>query len=159
MYSSDIFFQSKYFVLQLTLIIFATLPSLFVEMFTRQISLFPYFCLSFSVSIFSLRLCFCCSPTHLQWSITSLSHMCCSKGCPKISNCPFQPGWMLINTVSILPWRRRGILVIESASRPEDRGFESRRGVRFLGTYSLQCCFLKLKIHWYCFWWNKCPKN
>jgi hypothetical protein len=37
------------------------------------------------------------------------------------------------------PWRR-GILVIPSAYRTEDPGFESQQGVRFLGIYTLQCC-------------------
>jgi hypothetical protein len=37
------------------------------------------------------------------------------------------------------PWRR-GKVVIASASRPEDRGFESRRGVRFLGIYMYVHC-------------------
>jgi hypothetical protein len=32
------------------------------------------------------------------------------------------------------------VVVIESAYRTEDHGFESRQGVRFLGIYILQCC-------------------
>jgi hypothetical protein len=36
------------------------------------------------------------------------------------------------------PWRR-GIVVIASASRTEDPGFESCQGVRFLGLDTLQC--------------------
>jgi hypothetical protein len=43
----------------------------------------------------------------------------------------------------LLPWRR-GIVVIASASRTEDPGFESRQGVRFLGLYTLQCCYHNL---------------
>jgi hypothetical protein len=43
------------------------------------------------------------------------------------------------------PWLCPGsvtyVVVIASASRSDDRGFESRRGVRFLGIYTLQCCF------------------
>jgi hypothetical protein len=41
------------------------------------------------------------------------------------------------------PWRR-GIVVITSAYRSEDPGFESRQGVRFLGIYTLQWCFHNL---------------
>jgi hypothetical protein len=37
------------------------------------------------------------------------------------------------------PWRR-GIVVIASAYKTEDPGFDSRHGVRFLGIYTLQCC-------------------
>jgi hypothetical protein len=37
-----------------------------------------------------------------------------------------------------MPWRR-GIVVIASAYRTEDPGFESRQGVRFIGVFSLQC--------------------
>jgi hypothetical protein len=39
------------------------------------------------------------------------------------------------------PWRR-GIVVIASAYRTEDIGFESHQGVRFLGLYihTLLCC-------------------
>jgi hypothetical protein len=37
------------------------------------------------------------------------------------------------------PWQR-GIVVIASAYRTEDPGFESRQGVRVLGIYTLQCC-------------------
>jgi hypothetical protein len=36
------------------------------------------------------------------------------------------------------PWRR-GIVVIAYASRPEDPGFESRQGVRFLGLIHKHC--------------------
>jgi hypothetical protein len=36
------------------------------------------------------------------------------------------------------PWWR-GIVVIASASRTEDPGFESRQSARFLGPYALQC--------------------
>jgi hypothetical protein len=36
------------------------------------------------------------------------------------------------------PWRR-GVVVIVSANRTEDRGFEYRQEVRFLGLYKLQC--------------------
>jgi hypothetical protein len=39
------------------------------------------------------------------------------------------------------PWRL-GVVVIISANKTEDRGFESRQGVRFLGLYTLQCCSL-----------------
>jgi hypothetical protein len=35
---------------------------------------------------------------------------------------------------------RHGIVVIASAYRTEDPGFESRQGVRFLGIYTVQCC-------------------
>jgi hypothetical protein len=38
-----------------------------------------------------------------------------------------------------MPWWR-GIVVIASAYRTKDPGFESRQGVRFLGIYTLQCC-------------------
>jgi hypothetical protein len=38
------------------------------------------------------------------------------------------------------PWRRRGIVVIVSAYRTEDPGFESRQCVRFLGINTLHCC-------------------
>jgi hypothetical protein len=39
-------------------------------------------------------------------------------------------------------WRtaKNSIVVITSASRTEDLGFESRQGSRFLGLYTLQCC-------------------
>jgi hypothetical protein len=37
---------------------------------------------------------------------------------------------------------RRGVQVIVSANRTDDRGFESHQGVRFLGIYTLQCCSL-----------------
>jgi hypothetical protein len=39
-----------------------------------------------------------------------------------------------------LQWRP-GIVAIASPSRPEDRGFESRRGIRFSWIYTLQCCW------------------
>jgi hypothetical protein len=41
------------------------------------------------------------------------------------------------------PWRH-GIVVIAFAYRTEDPRFESRQGVRFLGIYTLQCCFHNL---------------
>jgi hypothetical protein len=34
------------------------------------------------------------------------------------------------------------VAVIASANGTEDRGYESRRGVRFLGLKTLQCCSL-----------------
>jgi hypothetical protein len=37
------------------------------------------------------------------------------------------------------------VVVIASASRTEDPGFESRQGVRFLGINTLQCCCQNLK--------------
>jgi hypothetical protein len=40
---------------------------------------------------------------------------------------------------SLLPLRH-GKVVIASASRTEDPGFESRKGVSFLGLNALQCC-------------------
>jgi hypothetical protein len=42
-----------------------------------------------------------------------------------------------------MPWRR-GEEVIVSANGTEDRGFESRRGVRYLKLFILQCCSLYL---------------
>jgi hypothetical protein len=47
------------------------------------------------------------------------------------------------------PWRR-GVVVIVNANRTEDRVFEPRRGVRFLGLYTLQYSSLKLYSHCYC---------
>jgi hypothetical protein len=38
------------------------------------------------------------------------------------------------------PGGRRGIVVIASACRTEDLGFESRQGVRLLGIHTLKCC-------------------
>jgi hypothetical protein len=45
-----------------------------------------------------------------------------------------------------LPWRRGIVMhvVITSAYRTEDPGFESRQGVRFLGSYTFQCCCCNL---------------
>jgi hypothetical protein len=37
------------------------------------------------------------------------------------------------------PWRL-GVVVIVAANITEDRGFESRQGLRFLGLNTLQCC-------------------
>jgi hypothetical protein len=37
----------------------------------------------------------------------------------------------------------------------EDRGFESRQGVRFLGLQTLQCCSLQLNLHCYCVYWSE----
>jgi hypothetical protein len=42
--------------------------------------------------------------------------------------------------------RRHGRVVIASASRPEDRGFESRQDGKFLGIRTLQCCCSILHI-------------
>jgi hypothetical protein len=42
-----------------------------------------------------------------------------------------------------LPWRH-GKVVIASAYRTEDPGFESCQGVMFLGIYTLQCCCYNL---------------
>jgi hypothetical protein len=42
------------------------------------------------------------------------------------------------------------IVVIVSANITEDRGFESRQGVRFLGLYTLHCCNYQFSPHWYC---------
>jgi hypothetical protein len=44
-----------------------------------------------------------------------------------------------MNNLSLALARRLGIVVIASAYRTEDPGFESRQGVRFLGIYTLQC--------------------
>jgi hypothetical protein len=51
-----------------------------------------------------------------------------------------------LNVLSIhksrqLPWKR-GVLVIFSANGTEDRGFESRLGVTFLGHYKFVLCNL-----------------
>jgi hypothetical protein len=51
---------------------------------------------------------------------------------------------MYIETIKLGPWRR-GIVVIESASRTEDTGFESRQYVMFLGLYvNITILFLNL---------------
>jgi hypothetical protein len=39
---------------------------------------------------------------------------------------------------------RPGVVVIASANGTEDRGFESRQGLRFAGFFTLQCC-IKVK--------------
>jgi hypothetical protein len=57
----------------------------------------------------------------------------------QIANMIFVPTWQLnVDIFAKLgtskPWRR-GIVIISSASRTEDPGFESRQGVRFLGLY------------------------
>jgi hypothetical protein len=44
-----------------------------------------------------------------------------------------------VKKVDKLTWRL-GLVVIVSASRTEDRGFESRQGVRFLGLSTFQLC-------------------
>jgi hypothetical protein len=52
-----------------------------------------------------------------------------------------------------MPWQRgvcTYIVAIVSATGTEDRGFEFRQGVRFLGLFTLQCCFLLLNSHCYC---------
>jgi disulfide bond formation protein DsbB len=41
--------------------------------------------------------------------------------------------------VAVVAWYMY-IVVIASASRTDDPGFESRQGVRFLGLNTLQCC-------------------
>jgi hypothetical protein len=41
-------------------------------------------------------------------------------------------------------------VVIASAYRTEDPGFESRKGVRLLGLYTLQCRCQKLNMHCHC---------
>jgi hypothetical protein len=40
-------------------------------------------------------------------------------------------------------------VVIVYATGTEDRGFETRQGVMFLGLYTLQCCSLYLNSHCY----------
>jgi hypothetical protein len=50
-------------------------------------------------------------------------------------------------------------LVISSASRTEDPGFESRQGVRILGLATLQCCSQNLIWIAYLFEKNKCLKK
>jgi hypothetical protein len=51
---------------------------------------------------------------------------------------------MLTMTMHIKP-RQRGIVVIASAYRTEDPGFESRQGVRFLGFY-IHCSAIVKKL-------------
>jgi hypothetical protein len=61
--------------------------------------------------------------------------------------------WQLVNrhTKISVPGRgRRGMVVITSTLRPEDRGFESLRGVKVLASYTLQNCCLKLEIQSFC---------
>jgi hypothetical protein len=45
-----------------------------------------------------------------------------------------------------------GILAghVSMVNEAEDRGFESRQGVRLLGLYTLQCCYLQVSSHCYC---------
>jgi hypothetical protein len=45
-----------------------------------------------------------------------------------------------------LPWRR-GIVVIASASRTVDPGFDCHQGVRFLDLFTLQSCCQNLICH------------
>jgi hypothetical protein len=51
---------------------------------------------------------------------------------------------------------RRGIVVIASANRTEDPGFESRQGVMFLGLYAYIAVLLsKLKMQCHCVYLRK----
>jgi hypothetical protein len=52
--------------------------------------------------------------------------------------------WIQFQFYHYPPWRR-GIVVIVSASRTEDPGFESRQGVRFLGLHALSLCVFEKK--------------
>jgi hypothetical protein len=45
--------------------------------------------------------------------------------------------------ITYMPWRR-GVVVIVSANTTEDRGFESRLGVRFLGHYIFEKYFTSI---------------
>jgi hypothetical protein len=46
---------------------------------------------------------------------------------------------------------RRGVVVIVSDNIPQDRGFESRHGVRFLGHYIYDAMLVcVLHLHCYC---------
>jgi hypothetical protein len=47
-----------------------------------------------------------------------------------------------MQAINNCPGRGGVVLVIVSANRTEDRGFESRRDVRFCGQVTLQCCSL-----------------
>jgi hypothetical protein len=59
--------------------------------------------------------------------------VCCTKK-NMATMCAISPRYSRVTL-----WRR-GIVVIAAAYRTEDRRFESRQGVRFLGLYTLQCC-------------------
>jgi hypothetical protein len=50
---------------------------------------------------------------------------------------------------AFMPWRG-GIVVIAYASRPEDPGFESRQGVRFLELINIAVLLSKLNIYCHC---------
>jgi hypothetical protein len=66
-----------------------------------------------------------------------------------IANCfPFY----IYEKLEIMPRRRRrGKVVIASASRTEGRGFELRNNVYYIfGTYTLRCCCLQLALHCKC---------
>jgi hypothetical protein len=58
-----------------------------------------------------------------------------------------------------MTWRR-GIVVIASASRTEDPGFESRQDVMVFGLYTLLCCFQNsICIVIVCIWEDKLVKK
>jgi hypothetical protein len=63
----------------------------------------------------------------------------CHRAMKIFSNLVNHPWYIDALTLNRMPWRR-GIVVIASASRTEDPGFESRQGVRFSGLYTFQCC-------------------
>jgi hypothetical protein len=50
---------------------------------------------------------------------------------------------------------RRGIVVIASASRTEDPGFESRQGVRFLGVVNIAVLLPKFNLDCHCVYLRK----
>jgi hypothetical protein len=54
--------------------------------------------------------------------------------------------WLIRECCGKKPWRR-GIVVIASAYRTEDPRFESHRGVKLLGIYTLQWCCNNVHCH------------
>jgi hypothetical protein len=43
---------------------------------------------------------------------------------------------LVFKKLALLPWRR-GVVVIVSSNRTEDRGFKSRQGFKVVGLYTL----------------------
>jgi hypothetical protein len=93
-----------------------------------------------------------CKQTHLCATCIPTATLCFNKFCQPWCH-TVAGSWILCQRWRLLEstclWRRRklaekkwrrGIVVIAPATRTEDRGFESRRGVRLMDLNAMRCC-------------------